>query len=733
MKPSSPLSSLTKSKMPCKGRKAAVHSVWTELRAGDVLSVIAKPTGFGSFSSEPKKKGSGKSSRQVSEDKTEEAKEKEKQDYEHERKYRSTRTKTIRENILRSQNPGFILAVENVILTGRDAFYMKGIKQLIDDREGPIWNKPSFDACHWQTASIVSTQHHHIPKGKGGDSESDDNIYGTSCDSELPKSWGTDQWEFSKGARYIWGPDKLEKMVFMRTIIGENCMSPVTTSSTSTTSSMDESFRLPGGSNATSSGSTNQQQQGQGQQGGTILKQMTMAIGILIVSVAGQADIFVNGLLIRSLPPSSCRSVTQIVVPHSTALGTASFYTGAVIAIHAIVKPAPNFNSPLHFDTIVATERGPSPVIDATQGGIIVAAGPQLAMTGRDSVRVLSRKEVTALGLRTGHGKGHLWARDQLDACKWHVAKTLSVFADENKWCRPDSFGTEKWPFPKEARYMWHPDRMERDVFMRITIGGDEDKCAKRMSKRVVRLATGAQAVNHQRRWEQIYSGDKSEGVVDRIGTELVKDAEQERASRTHESINGRHYSSSDKFMNAELYLRHNLQAPPRPVITRDWACAASGKLPVLFSTPGTATLYVNGRHVATHSDQVHRRNKQGGDACETHTKVYIQAEPGAVVTFYVTGAAQASALGLVAAIGGWYVTGQDQRWRMSHARRAHNWISPGYDACHDSDEQQMIVTDMIRCKAKTLPKELDAQYVWSTTRTEFLYVRVTIGESCAL
>lgn len=699
-----------------------MHSVWTELRVGDVLSVMAKPTGVSSEMRESKVKGSVKSARQVISNETEEEHEEAKQAPEYKRMYPTTTSKTTREDILPNQNPGFILAVENVILTGRDAFYAKGIKQLIDDGEGHRWNTPSFDACHWHTTSIVSTRHHQIAKNNGEDSNSDSYSDSVLCDSELPATWGTDQWEFSKGARYIWGPDKSAKMLFLRTTIGETCMTPVTSTTSSTNGSP--------GSNAVGSGSTNQQQQGKGEQDGTIPKQIPISESVLMVSVSGQADIYINGLLIRRLSSSSCHSVTQIVVPHSAALGTASFYTGAVIGIHAIVKPSRHRNHPLHFTSTSSTTRGSSSVIDGAQGGIIVAAGPQLVMTGRDPVRVLSRNEVSALGFQTSLGRTHLWASDQYDACSWHVATTLSVFADGNQWCRPDSFGTKEkgWPFPREARYVWHPDRTERDVFMRVTIGGDEDKCAKQMARLSGRTDATVGVVKGLRQREQYYSGDRDGVVVDQMKTELVKGVEQERDLRTPGSLNGYYISSAaDKFMKEERYMRQNVQSLPHPVITRGWACSASGTLPVLFSTPGTAKLYVNGHHIATH-----RNGLAHPDACQSHTTAYIRAKHGTVVTFYVTGAAQASALGLVAAIGGWYVTGHDQRWRMSHARRAHNWISPEYDACHDFGDQQMIVTDKIRCKAKTLPRELDAQYVWSTTRTEFLYVRLSIGESCA-
>lgn len=735
-KPSSPLS-MTTSNTPCKRSMPAVHSVWTELRVGDVLSVIARPRGASRLSSQLKKRGK-KLSRQVSIDEKKERKRKQESRYM--RNYRSGRLERTHQGPRETQNPGFILAVENVILTGRDDFYVKDVKQIIDDGEGREWKQQSFHACHWKTATVVTPQYNEQAEKMEGDNDHHDH---KSCDNQLPMSYGTGQWEFSKDTRYIWGPDKLAKMVFMRTTIGETCMTPSSVSSSSTNG-------YPGNTPRDSE-STNEQRQRQ--KGGTILKQMPVAMSVLMISVAGQADVYLNGLLIRRIPPSSCRSVTEINVPHSGAVGTGSFYTGAVIGIHAVARPAPNKHSLVRDATTGSIARDVPPGMDSVHGGIIVAAGPQLAMTGRDPVRVLSQKEITAMGLTTGVGKEQLWNRDQYEACNWHVATALSVFADGNKWCKPDSFATKEWPFPNQARYVWHPDRMERDVFLRITIGGDEDNCAKRMVKSTRRIEKRSEVGGNRQRHENDHSRHSGGFGTAGLREHFKNDAEQEVDVHSEGSDNDIDMTTEKEFMEEDWNMRQYQQsrgiAPStmssrsrlanggpmqaRSVITRNWVCSASDTLPVLFSTPGTAKLYVNGRHVATHSDEVTLLRNQGGDACETHSTVYIQANPGTVVTFYVTGAAQSSALGLIASIGGWYVTGRDQRWRMSHGRRAKSWIFRRHDACHDSSEQQMIVTDKIRCKAKTMPAELGAEYVWSVTRSEFLYVRVTIGESCTM
>lgn len=506
--------------------------------------------------------------------------------------------------------------------------------------DGESWRMPDHDACEWKEAY-----------------ELNDIEVGRLC---KPLMWGTTNWEFSSGAKYVWYPDQSETNIYMRLKINDdstspNCATPSAPASPSPTPSLYAAVSSP--------------------EVGVEAEQTFM----FAIDAQTTATIWKNAAYL-STSGGNCSAVDHDI----------GYYpSGTVIGFSIVGGTA----------------------------GIFGLSGKGFA-SGREVVRIMPVSEVD----NSADGRG-AWLSPGFDACHWTEATAMDDLSE--RWCKAEHYGSSNptlWELPADAKYVWFPGRATQDMYVRIEIGEDCD------SKRVMR--TGISEMKGERVSKQTETTSSSSmGGNDRLNSVFKTSRTEGTVSRSKKyeimpkSMGNKSVSTLDR------QLRHENLTPVSAAFLTDtantFACSPNGVVPVAFSAGGKAALYVNGHSVAVHDT-----------GCTGYTQAYVPVGPGTVIGFIAVGGP--GERGLIAAVGGWYVTGFNAGFRVIDRTVIDRTIEPlslGYtEACQWP--AATIAEDMTFCSATVFPYESGAQYVWAErdemgNEVDSIYVRMQIGEGC--
>lgn len=505
------------------------------------------------------------------------------------------------------------------------------------DAQNP-WTMPDYDACEWTEAyELDDIEVHKLCK---------------------PLMWGTANWEFSSGAKYVWYPDRTETNIYMRLVIDNDWTSAnCVTASVSATSSSIPSPYIPASSPE------------------TVVEQERKFL--FAIDAWSTATIWKNAAYL-SMSGGNCSEVDR---------DTGYYLTGTVIGFSIV--------------------GGTAGIFGLSDNGFA---------SGRDVVRIMPVNEVD----NSVEGRG-AWLQPGFDACHWTEATVMDETSE--RWCKAEHYGSKNSTLselPLDAKYVWFPSRATQDVYVRIEIGEDCD------SKRIVRTernGNGRAAVSEM-------NGGRVSKKAERLWRNLMEGHyvlnSVFQTSRTERTVASR---GKNTVSTMDRQLRHENLIPVSAAFITDAAntfvCSPNGVIPVAFSAGGKAALYLNGESVAIHDT-----------GCNGYTQAYVPVGPGTVIGFIAVGGP--GERGVIAAIGGWYVTGFNAGFRVIDSTAIDRTVQPlsrGYaDGCQWSSATE--AADMTFCSATEFPYETGAQYVWADkdemgNEVDSVYVRMQIGEGC--